>query len=227
LLRRLETRDEKALGKLWGSICHQGSVYSASRAAVPHLVRIAGVPDPDWAANLLVLAGSIHAGIESADVAALDADLAAWYGASIPKALALALSTLDSPLKKPLSIHLLQAAAAFAGYTMSGRMLEGFIDREFTPECPECGSEVYVWPDGNGLKATVGDPVHDKNAIFVPVRPGIAAASRLKAEHGWLKEQCKRRSLRHLAPRIESLFGTVTCPECEAGFPLADHLERD
>lgn len=40
---------------LWGSICHQGSVYSASYAAVPHLIRIASLAaDPSPIEYLLL-----------------------------------------------------------------------------------------------------------------------------------------------------------------------------
>jgi hypothetical protein len=53
LLRRLEERsgqmgpDDEPWFTLWSSLCHQGDVYSASYAAVPHIVHIASLaPGP-------------------------------------------------------------------------------------------------------------------------------------------------------------------------------------
>jgi hypothetical protein len=47
-LRRLAGTDRKrrgaALGQLWASLCHQGTIYDATAAAVPFLVKIAAHP---------------------------------------------------------------------------------------------------------------------------------------------------------------------------------------
>lgn len=49
---------------LWGSICHQGSVYSASYAAVPHLVRIASLAADPLPVEYLLLSAHIVRGRE-------------------------------------------------------------------------------------------------------------------------------------------------------------------
>jgi hypothetical protein len=55
-----ERRDE-ALSELWASICHQGSVYEASCAAIPFLIEIlAEVPDSRKADILSLLEGLAH-----------------------------------------------------------------------------------------------------------------------------------------------------------------------
>ncbi len=43
ILRRLyaDPSDREALDEAWGSLCHQGTIYTASIAAVPHLVSLA------------------------------------------------------------------------------------------------------------------------------------------------------------------------------------------
>ncbi len=54
LLTRLASGDNDALDPLFGALCHQGSVYSASFAAMPHLVAIAKqLSDPDLRAETL------------------------------------------------------------------------------------------------------------------------------------------------------------------------------
>jgi len=45
-----EKYDEEPWFSLWSALCHQGDVYSASFAAVPHIVRIAG-SDPKRATS--------------------------------------------------------------------------------------------------------------------------------------------------------------------------------
>jgi hypothetical protein len=52
---------EKALYDLWASLCHQGSVYEASCAAVPFLIEILSqVPDEQQPSILYLLAGLAH-----------------------------------------------------------------------------------------------------------------------------------------------------------------------
>src|SRR3954469_5445607 len=87
LLRKLESRDQAALKELYGSIFHQSDVHTASYAALPHLVHIAASAAPAWAAELLILAGGIHAGRDASKVASLEPDVVAWYAAAIAPAL--------------------------------------------------------------------------------------------------------------------------------------------
>ena len=55
-----DTRGQ-ALGELWASICHQGSVYEASCAAVPFLIRLLHEgPSEGRPAVLYLLAGLAH-----------------------------------------------------------------------------------------------------------------------------------------------------------------------
>jgi hypothetical protein len=216
LLRKLESRDKDALKELYSSIFHQSTVYTASYAAVPHLVRIAASAGPAWAAEILILAGGIHAWRDLSQLAPQEADILAWYEAAIPSALSLALRLLDVRMAKSKAIYLLQSAAAFAGHTVSGRFLDGFVDGEFTLACPGCEADLSIRPDRNGLKVEDGDRV----------RTGPAAGTGLETEYRWVKEQSARSSVRPLARSIDALFGTVTCPSCDAEFPLADQLGK-
>jgi hypothetical protein len=226
LLRKLESRDKDALNEVYNSLFHQSDVYPASYAAVPHLVRIAASTGAGLAAEILILAGGIHARRDSSQLASLESDIVAWYEAAIPAALSLALHRLDARMAKSKAIYLLQSAAAFAGHGMSGRFLDGFNDGEFTLACPECEADLSVRPDRRGLKATAGDPDDEEADTSVRVRPGLAAGSGLATEYRWLKKQCARASLRSMMPSIEALFGTVACPSCDAEFALADELAK-
>src|SRR5262249_24866387 len=146
---------------LIGCICHQSSVYSASFAAVPHLVSIANVTaDAELRAKILILVGSIRArSIEPRDLD-LEPDMEASYGACLPGALRLALITLQQRIEPETAVHLLEAASALNGYMTPGRVLSHFVDAEFCPPCPGCDRELYVWPGDVGLTTAAEDPVH-------------------------------------------------------------------
>jgi hypothetical protein len=61
LLSDQDEQREQALNKLWASICHQGSVYEASCAAVPFLIEmLAEVPDQRKPEILSLLDGLAH-----------------------------------------------------------------------------------------------------------------------------------------------------------------------
>jgi hypothetical protein len=63
LLDRIELAPTAELwNALWSSLCHQGSVYSASFAALPRLAAIAATQPGEQRVNALVLAGAIMAG---------------------------------------------------------------------------------------------------------------------------------------------------------------------
>ena len=93
---------EDVMGDLYSTICHQGTVYTASYAAVPHLAKIAGATqDPDQRAEILTLLGSIVAG---ADASQIPADLRDDYEACLPVATKLALKTLEEPIEPSAAI---------------------------------------------------------------------------------------------------------------------------
>ncbi len=89
LLKRLEsfTPDEgyqsEPFFSLWSALCHQGEVYSASFAAVPHIVEFAGNnPErADW--NCILLPTSIEIARVEASEPMLPAFLADDYHAAI------------------------------------------------------------------------------------------------------------------------------------------------
>jgi hypothetical protein len=139
LLSRLRQADQEALDAVFGSVCHQGSVYPASFAALPHLVSAAQEqPEAEFRAQLLILVGSIRASSDYRGDSSPAADILEAYEAAVPIGLDAAVATLREPLDVDTAIYLLEAAAALKGYTGLGRVLSGFSGREFAPTCPGC-----------------------------------------------------------------------------------------
>ena len=71
---------------LWGSICHQGTAYSASYAAVPHLVRIASLAVDPLPISYLMLPACIERGrVHYALPALMPPDLEVSYFQAVAK----------------------------------------------------------------------------------------------------------------------------------------------
>ena len=146
-----ENKDTSAWEDLWSSLCHQYSIYSATFAAIPHLVSIAEHSDLPQKLEVLIFCSTvrIYGNLE---------------GESVPKDL---INPYDSAMKtiKGMSLGIVREAAAkeildsyplpyllqavlglqFGAYP-SICFLEKLVenDCEIETECPECDSGIYV-----------------------------------------------------------------------------------
>jgi hypothetical protein len=228
LLRRLSAGDGSVMNDLFGSVCHQGSVYSASYAVLPHLVTAArAADDTELRAEILILAGSIRASSDDRSGAQPAPDIHASYERALPDALELAVATLRAPMDAFTAVHLLQAAAALKGYMTLGRVLDGFLDEEFSPVCPGCGRDLYVRPDGVGLTVAAEDPVSVPDTKRVQVAPGPIPGSMLAPAFEWLMQVGGSSALSKIGESLPFLFGSAVCPACDHTFSLIDELGGD
>jgi hypothetical protein len=220
ILGRLSDGDVEAMDDLFGSICHQGTTYTASYAAVPHLADIAGrTRDAGLRAQILVLIGSIAADTERPPI---PDDVRVAYEAALPRALELALKTLHEPLEPSDAVYLLATAATVDGRSVVGRVLTGFVDEEFIAECPSCERELYLWPQEDGFTAAADDPVSAPKTPRTPIVPGPEPAH--EADYQWLTRVGGAAALSFIDGRLPFLFGRGTCPACGAAFSLMDQL---
>jgi hypothetical protein len=211
---------EDVMGDLYSTICHQGTVYTASYAAVPHLAKIAGATqDPEQRAEILTLLGSIVAG---ADGSQIPADLRDDYEACLPVATKLALKTLEEPIEPSAAVYLLEVAAALAGRPLPQGALVGFVDEEFTIECARCKRELFLGPTKDGLSTAAEDPVTEPNTPRTPIVPGPELEH--AETHRWLL-RVGGVAMSLIGARLPSLFGAGTCPVCGASFSVMERLE--
>jgi hypothetical protein len=220
MLDQLAKGSPTALRDLWGSLCHQGTVYSASFAAVPVLAEIgSGTSEVARRLEILVLIGSI---VASTDRAPMPDDLRGAYEAALPRAFDLALKTLNEAIEPAAAVHLLAAAASLDGRVIIGSVLEGFADEELVVECPSCERQLYLWPDAHGLTVAAQDPVTQPKTPRTPGVPGPASAH--EADYSWVLRVGGASALSLIAGRLSSLFGRATCPACGAAFSVMDEL---
>ena len=227
LLSDLEAGDFSAFDEIEGCICHQGSIYPASILAVPHLLRIArACPVPAIKVSMLILLGRIRASVDYRGEKVVLPDATDSFETAFPAALALAIEALPAVDDETDAIYLLESAAALRGSRVLGNILHGFADKEFSPECPSCERQLYIWPDGPALSTAAEDPVSRPGTK----RVSIEAADPEAEQTGWLSwllTQSRGPILASVRGLLPFIFGRARCPGCGTTFSIVDAYERD
>lgn len=228
MLEELYAGRAEPLDDLFSYICHQGSIYTGSVAALPHLLKIAQAVQiedlPEFKVDVLTLAGAI---CESAEFTP------EFYTPYIKKAffeeaLVLTLATLREFSNSSCALYLLKAAAAFAGHPGLARVLDGFADEEFSTSCPTCKVDLYIWPALHGLTVAAEDPVVFPDTERLPVVAGEPAESTYHEAYQWVVQVLgKIPNQLSLKEGVKALFGKATCPACKHEFLLLDTLMND
>jgi hypothetical protein len=208
--------------ELWSRLCHQGTVYSASFAALPILLGWAQTLLPGQRSMVLALAGAI---IVSDDVVS--------GVESRPKALAetapgfekLALEELAQPdLGQSDFLCLAQAVLATRGERLWGTKLDHLDSGEFPGECTSCGTDLYLAVGEHGFFATAEEWLERDSGPQTPIVP--AAAQSLSGVQRWLHEQALTAGLARVAEWLLYAFGSTSCPRCQAQLSVAGAVER-
>jgi hypothetical protein len=159
-------------GELWSRICHQGTVYSASYAALPALTRKAREWPASGRTGPLVLTAAI---IVSTDRPRGQPDPHAAWPAQLAELAALTEEALRDPGLAGDSVtyvYLLQALLAFEGAGAWGRELVGLNDGEYLLPCPRCGAENFIAFGEHGHFSTLdGIYMNHAGAGRMPLRP--------------------------------------------------------
>lgn len=101
---------------LWSSLCHQGDVYDASYAAVPHIVRIALAATGPVDFSVFLLPASVEVARVTGRGPALPEDLAAPYHQAIARLPDAVAAHRDRPWSQDLTISAAAALAVAKGH---------------------------------------------------------------------------------------------------------------
>ena len=101
---------------LWSALCDQSDVYSASFAAVPHIVAAAQRRQPADRAEYLFLAGTIESMRRKTSSPSLPDELEAAYLNALQDAVPLTVDALQAETDRSWFRGLLAALAAFRGF---------------------------------------------------------------------------------------------------------------
>lgn len=213
--------DDEVWQELWSSLCHQGSVYDASWAAVPRLTDIARGTAPGDRHQAVVLAGSI--------VVDTDDPRREEYASEIAELLGVARASVAEPgLSADLFVYLLAAVLSFEGEEFWAETLEGVNGEEYEVECPECEAGLFVAFGQFGTFVSVGDyvtgPAKESTAPrgeLTPAAPGelTGIGARLHGAAVAHGQEAVARALTHV-------FGRGRCPACATEFEVARQIEE-
>jgi len=158
LLRRLSSEGVPAVPKsywdgcpwtmLWATICHQGTVYTASYAAVPHLVRLASQAAPDARARLIDLITYIEMGRAWRSAPPVPAFLEAGYLAALEELREILAASMRERWETRSACRLAAAFMVLNGETEVARYLSEVA--ESYPACPSCGEALFGRSAGRG-----------------------------------------------------------------------------
>ncbi|MFR9724804.1 hypothetical protein ACL02R_15790 [Streptomyces sp. MS19] len=209
-------RDALLWNDLWSALCHQGSVYPASFAALPWLSATAGGEDREQAVHALVLAGAIVAGAGG--------PVRTEYAAEITNLLAAAGACLATATDRAGYTGLLGAVLGLEGAAgWSEDLAAGLGDEEYEVPCPACDAGLSVVLGERGFFCADGWealPGHeDTTRPLVPTAPEDLAGMGRR-----LYDMTLGDGQHEVARLLTHVFGRAVCPGCGTGFPVADRI---
>ncbi len=233
----------------YGCLCHQYSLYSATFAAIPHLVEIMQqTHNKELKCDILVFCGMVYAydfwenyqykknNIVLSELrASLSTELMLSiqmdYFQVIPFIHAIALDLLkDQNLAEEdkeytiLTIAAINQCGDFARVGLSFP----FSSQEFICTCPHCNIELEIKTENQKL-ISYQKTNFTKNLI----QPRSINIKKWNGEYNreqlpfWLKSLSISAKVPYLYLIVEYLFGTVTCNSCSGTFHLIDRLEEE
>ncbi|MEU1619568.1 hypothetical protein ABZ479_20005 [Streptomyces sp. NPDC005722] len=208
---------------VWSRLCHQGTVYSASYAALPTLTRLAR----EWSAAdrrmPLILAGAI---VASTDQPYGDEDPRATHASEISELVELTEEALQDPglAHTPSEyVYLLSALLSFEGVEVWSEQLDGLNDEEYEVPCPACEAENFIVFGEHGYFSTTDSMYMNQTAAKrLPLQPQAPSALEGLAQR--LHARAIADGHPDVAHKLTFIFGTAQCADCDAVFSVDEAI---
>ncbi|MGP3691276.1 hypothetical protein ACTVZO_42575 [Streptomyces sp. IBSNAI002] len=213
--------EDPAWNELWSRLCHQGTVYPASYAALPPLTEKARRLTAADRTMPLLLAASI---VASTDQPFGPPEPKGVYAAETAELIELVEEALGLPslARSPQHyVELLEALLAFEGVEVWGEELHGLSGEEYEVPCPACETDNFVVFGEHGYFSTTDGlymneaPEHRRD-----LQP--AAASSLEGLAQRLHARALTDGQADVAHALTYVFGRAYCAECGELFRI-DH----
>jgi hypothetical protein len=201
--------------EVWGRLCHQGTVYSASFAALPLLADIAERHVPAGYIAALDLAGAI---VASKDWPSDTAAVRQQHPETLRRLRDLAERNLAFADGDVEFIYGLQALMAFEDGGVWQRNLNYLADGDLPLECPSCHEILLLNLDGPEFTMTNDT---DDSTSPTPVRPATPADGSIGDR---MVSLCRTHGRSWIASRLPYAFGRTACPSCSILFEIPDAL---
>ncbi|MER5618550.1 hypothetical protein [Streptomyces sp. NPDC002215] len=222
LLARIASEPKPELwNDLWSALCHQGSVYSASFAALPWLADMAESEDRGQAVNALGLAGAIMAGAEQSHDAG---DVRTQHSAEIATLLASVNRHLRTATDRTEYVDLLESMLGFEGVAgWSEDLAWGLGNEEYEISCPGCETNLLIALGERGFFCTSEDYALSDDTIETrPLRP--TSPANLEGIGSRLHDIALTDGQHKVAHVLTYVFGNASCPDCQTDFSVADRV---
>lgn len=207
--------DGEVWQELWGRLCHQGTVASASYAAIPELAQMAARRAPAGYAAPLHLAAAIIASHDGPEAPTMVRER---YPIELARLRDLAERNLSYADGDAEFVYGLQALMAFEDGGVWQRHLEAVADGEITMECPGCHDFLVMNLEGSEFNMASFADASVGSTPVAPVEPSVdSPAQRIIA-------LSRRHGLDGVAATVPYLLGHVVCPSCRDRFDLPDAL---
>lgn len=216
LLAAAEDDDRAAWDNLWSRLCHQGTVYTASYAALPLLTKMAARRPPAGYVEPLALAAAI---IASEDGPEDPADVRRRYATELAELHAMAgrnLKLADSVVE---FVYALQALLSFEDVPIWKNRLEALADGEIELDCPTCHEHLLM--DLGDAEVTVR-PFDDTSVT--PTTSVPADPSHLSGSAARMHAVAVSQGRTGVAKKMLHLLGLCICPCCHARFEISSAL---
>jgi hypothetical protein len=214
------TGDDRGVwDELWGRLCHQGTVYGASYAALPALTSMAGRHSPAGYVEPLHLAAAI---IGADDGAEAFTEIRHRYSAELSALRDMAeqnLALADGPVE---FVYALQALLALEGIPTWRYRLEALADEELGVACPQCLEYLYLDLAGPDFRTTVADDGTATPTPIIPARPDDLSDGAVR-----MHDLAARHRHTDVAAGILYLVGDATCPACGTRFGVPRALAEE
>lgn len=214
LLRAVESGEQELWEELVPALCHQGAVFTATYAALPHIVRIGTHETLDDQLAYWSFVGVVVCAREAAPI---PDDLRAAYEGSIIHAEELTLACFVPGLDEVTGLELLIALAGIRRFPAVADALRLLRDETVMTTCPRCATSMRV------STADVPFVVEEDELTLALGTSGEMKAPR--APHPELRplaHLARIAGLVDLEHRVAALARDTRCPTCQLEFSLID-----
>lgn len=205
LLERAESDDRAVWDELWSRLCHQGTVYSASYAALPHLTRLAGRRAPAGYVEPLALACAILASEDGPEDSSTVRSRYPEITASLNR---MALANVPLAASPVELIYAVQTLLATEESTPWATRLEAVADQELEMACPQCGEQLMMNLELPEAKVAMFNECIGPTVVL-PAVPSALVGAEARA-YGVAASHAHP----EVAPGFLNVFGQFECPSC-------------
>lgn len=208
------TDENEVWEELWTRLYLQGTVYSASYAALPALARMSRQHAPSGYVAALHLAAAIIAATDGPEDSGT---VRRRYATELADLHAVAAANLQHARDDTEFVYGLQALMASENGGVWQRTLSWLANGELELDCPNCTGHLLVRLDGPEIMVeSFGDGSLAATAV-TPVEPASTTVE------GRLLALARANDRPGVAATLPYLFGVADCPRCRASFeiPLA------